>query len=131
MSDYDVLIRAADQDVGMADGKFVTLGRNLQGSAREEIDATGLTILPAAIDAHVHFNEPGRTDWEGWATGSRAAAPRGKSTGFEMPLNAHPPTLDGESFDLKLGAAQESSYVDFGLWGGLVPGNLDQLKTLR
>src|SRR3954470_3650854 len=131
MSDYDLLIRAADQDVGMADGKFVTLGRNLQGSAREEIDATGLTILPAAIDAHVHFNEPGRTDWEGWATGSRAAARGGTGTVFEMPLNAHPPTIDGLAFDQKRAAAEASSTVDFGLWGGLVPGNAGQLEALR
>jgi allantoinase len=109
----------------------VALGRNLSGSAGEEIDATKLTIFPGVIDAHVHFNEPGRTEWEGFATGSSAAAAGGATTVFEMPLNAHPPTIDGPSFDAKRAAAEASSVVDFGLWGGLVPGNLDQLETLR
>jgi allantoinase len=79
----------------------------------------------------VHFNEPGRTDWEGFATGSEAAAAGGTTTIFDMPLNSHPPTIDGPSFDAKRAAAEQNSIVDFGLWGGLVPGNGDQLETLR
>src|SRR5689334_11690633 len=93
MSDFDLLIRA-NPDIGILEGRIVAQGQNLRGTAAEEIDATGLTVLPGAIDAHVHFNEPGRTDWEGFATGSRAAARGGTTTVFEMPLNAHPPTLD-------------------------------------
>ena len=131
MSDFDLLVRSARRDIGIAEEQIVAVAHNLAGSAREEIDATALVIFPGVIDAHVHFNEPGRTDWEGWATGSRAAAAGGTTTVFEMPLNAHPPTLDGPSFDLKQAAAKASSLVDFGLWGGLVPGNLDQLETLR
>ncbi len=96
-----------------------------------EIDAQDLTIFPGAIDAHVHFNEPGRAEWEGFATGSRAAAAGGTTTIFDMPLNAHPPTIDGPAFDAKRAAAEKNSLVDFGLWGGLVPGNLAQLETLR
>ncbi len=115
----------------MSGGTIVALGTNLAGSATEEIDAQNLSIFPGAIDAHVHFNEPGRTDWEGFATGSRAAAAGGTTTVFDMPLNAHPPTIDGSSFDAKRAAAERSSLVDFGLWGGLVPGNLAQLETLR
>jgi allantoinase len=130
VSDFDLLVRA-EQDIGIADGKFIALGQNLAGSASEEIDATKLSIFPGVMDAHVHFNEPGRTEWEGFESGSRAAAAGGTTTIFEMPLNAHPPTLDGPSFDAKRAAAEASSLVDFGLWGGLVPGNLDQLKTLR
>ena len=130
MPDFDLIVRAKP-DIGIWDGKIVALGENLAGSAGEEINATKQTILPGAIDAHVHFNEPGRTDWEGFFTGSRAAAHGGTTTVFEMPLNAHPPTLDGPSFDLKLEAARKNSLVDFGLWGGLVPGNLNQLKTLK
>jgi allantoinase len=83
------------------------------------------------IDAHVHFNEPGRTDWEGFATGSRAAAAGGTTTVFDMPLNAHPPTIDRESFEQKCAAAEASSFVDFGLWAGLVPGNVSELEALR
>lgn len=130
MADFDLIIRARD-DLGIAAGKFVAISPSLKGTAREEIDATKMSIFPGVIDAHVHFNEPGRTDWEGFETGSRAAAVGGTTTICEMPLNAHPPTIDGPSFDAKRAAAEKSSLVDFGLWGGLVPGNLDQLETLR
>jgi allantoinase len=131
MSDFDLLVRGSEQDIGISDGKFVALGKNLSGSARSDIDARDLTIFPGIIDAHVHFNEPGRTDWEGWETGSRAAAADGTTTVFEMPLNAHPPTTDRESFEMKRAAAEASSLIDFGLWGGLVPGNLSDLEALR
>jgi len=130
MSDFDLLVRS-ERDIGIADGKIAALGRNLRGSAVAEIDANALTIFPGVIDAHVHFNEPGRTDWEGFLNGSRAAAAGGTTTVFDMPLNAHPPTIDGPSFDAKLAAVGEKSLVDFGLWGGLVPGNLAELETLR
>ncbi len=131
MSDFDLFVRHHAQDIGISDGKIAALAENLAGSAKAEIDAWDLTILPGAIDAHVHFNEPGRTDWEGFATGSRAAAAGGTTTVFDMPLNAHPPTIDGSAFDAKRAAAEKSSLVDFGLWGGLVPGNLSHLETLR
>jgi allantoinase len=131
MSDFDLLVRGDEQDFGVSEGKIVAFGKDLSGSARSEIDARGLTLFPGVIDAHVHFNEPGRTDWEGFATGSRAAAAGGTTTVFEMPLNAHPPTTNRESFELKRAAAETSSVVDFGLWGGLVPGNLDDLEALR
>lgn len=128
--DFDLLVRG-EQDIGIRDGCVVALGENLTGSAANEIDATGLTIFPGVIDAHVHFNEPGRADWEGFATGSRAAAAGGTTTVFDMPLNAHPPTIDGPSFDAKRAAAEAQSSVDFALWGGLVAGNLEHLETLR
>lgn len=131
MSDFDLLVRGREQHIGISEGKIVALAENLRGSARSEIDARDLVIFPGVIDAHVHFNEPGRTDWEGFATGSRAAAAGGTTTVFEMPLNAHPPTTDRESFELKRAAAEASSLVDFGLWGGLVPGNLSALEALR
>ncbi len=130
MSDFDLLVRG-EPEIGIVAGKIVALGPNLSGSATSEIDATGLAIFPGVIDAHVHFNEPGRTDWEGFATGSRAAAAGGTTTVFDMPLNAHPPTIDGPSFDAKHAAAAQVSLVDFALWGGLVPGNLGDLETLR
>jgi allantoinase len=115
-------------DLGVADGKIVSLGDG--GSAREEIDASGLHLFPGVIDSHVHFNEPGRADWEGVATGSRALAAGGGTLFFDMPLNAHPPTCDARSFDEKLIAMEEKSVTDFALWGGLVPENLDQLESL-
>jgi allantoinase len=131
MSDFDLLVRGNERDIGITDGKIFALGKDLSGSTRSEIDARGLTIFLGVIDAHVHFNEPGRTDWEGFATGSRAAAAGGTTTVFEMPLNAHPPTTNRQSFELKRAAAEASSLVDFGLWGGLVPGNLEDLEGLR
>ena len=130
MSDFDLLVRS-EQDIGISEGKIVALAQNLAGSAKSELDARDLTIFPGVIDAHVHFNEPGRTDWEGFATGSRAAAAGGTTTVFDMPLNAHPPTTNRENFELKRAAAEASSLVDFGLWGGLVPGNLADLEALR
>jgi allantoinase len=127
----DLVIRGAegvDGDVAVEDGMIAAIGDGLTG--REEVDARGLHLLPGAIDAHVHFNEPGRTHWEGWATGSRALLAGGGTTCVEMPLNAHPPTLDGAAFDAKVEAATASSVVDFALWGGLTPLNLDRLEEL-
>ena len=130
MNDFDLLVRG-EQDIGIQDGKIVALGTNLSGSATSELDAQSLKIFPGVIDAHVHFNEPGRTDWEGFATGSRAAAAGGSTTVFDMPLNAHPPTTTRDSFERKRAAAEANSLVDFGLWGGLVPGNLSDFDDLR
>lgn len=139
MSLYDVLVRQGTlvtetgtmlADIAISDGRVVAVGPELAGSANEEIIAGGLHIFPGGIDAHVHFNEPGRAHWEGFVSGTAALAAGGATSFFDMPLNAHPPTLDAESFDLKLKAAQSAALVDFGLWGGLVPGNLERLNEL-
>ena len=139
MSDFDTILRggtvitpdgASQTDIGIAEGKIAALARELSGSAREEIDARHLHIFPGVIDAHVHFNEPGRADWEGIETGSRALAAGGGTCFFDMPLNAHPPTCDVASFDLKAAVAQNKSVTDFALWGGLVPHNLEQIERL-
>src|SRR5215472_5959827 len=139
MSDFDLIIRGAkvvtqdqvsETDIGVADGGITALRSGLTGGAREELDAKGLYVFPGVIDAHVHFNEPGRTDWEGIETGSRALAAGGGTLFFDMPLNSHPPTIHRESFDQKLAAAHATALVDFALWGGLVAGNLDKLEEL-
>jgi allantoinase len=117
-------------DIGVANGSIVALEAGISASSREVVDAEGLHILPGLIDAHVHFNEPGRTDWEGFETGTRALAAGGGTTFFDMPLNAHPPTVDAASFDQKLQAAESRSLVDFAFWGGLVPDNLDKMEEL-
>lgn len=117
-------------DVGVEGGKIVAVGSDVNDSAKEVIDATGLHVLPGVVDAHVHFNEPGRTDWEGASTGSAALAAGGGTTFCDMPLNSSPPTLDGPSFDLKRTALEAASYCDFGLWGGLTPTNLDRMEEL-
>jgi allantoinase len=139
MSLYDLIIRNGTlvtpegiqaADIAIADGRIAAVAPALEGPTAATIDATGLHIFPGLIDAHVHFNEPGRTDWEGFASGTRALAAGGATAFFDMPLNAHPPTLDAASFDQKLAAAQASALVDFGLWGGLTPQNLDRLDEL-
>src|SRR5471032_702576 len=70
-------------------------------TADNVLDASGLHVLPGVVDAHVHFNEPGRTDWEGFLSGTTAAAAGGITTVCDMPLNCHPPTLDGRSLAIK------------------------------
>ncbi len=117
-----------EADIAVEDGKIAGIGG--EPTAPAEVDAEGLILLPGAVDAHVHYNEPGRTDWEGWATGSLASAAGGATCVFEMPLNADPPTMDAESFARKLAAAGASSIVDFALWGGVTPANLDKLGEL-
>ena len=98
--------------------------------ASQVIDATDLLVLPGAVDAHVHYNEPGRGDWEGWETGSRASRAGGATSVVEMPLNAQPPTLDADAFQKKRAVAENKSCVDFALWGGITPLNLDKLEQL-
>jgi allantoinase len=130
MPDFDLLIRGAVNwpAVGVTGGKITAFA---EGSAHEEIDARGCVLLPGAIDAHVHFNEPGRTGWEGIASGSAACAAGGTTTYFDMPLNSAPPVCDAAAFAAKQRAAQAQSHVDFGLWGGLVPGKLGQIEALH
>ena len=127
---FDVILRGDERDVGVTDGAIAALGPELEGGAREEIDARGLLVLPGGLDPHVHFNEPGRTHWEGLATGSAALAAGGFTAFFDMPLNSSPPVLDSAAFDAKQAAARVSSCLDFGLWGGLVPGNVGRLEEL-
>lgn len=117
-------------DIGVEDGRIVALEASLAGSAKETVNASGLHIFPGLIDSHVHFNDPGRDDWEGIETGSQALAAGGGTMFFDMPLNSSPPTLDAASFDSKLAVAKEKSLTDFALWGGLVPWNLDHLEEL-
>jgi allantoinase len=116
-------------DIAIAAGQITAVGPNLAEDG-EEIDASGLHVFPGGIDSHVHFNEPGRTEWEDIAHGSAALAAGGYTSFVDMPLNNLPVTTDVAAFDLKLEAMRRSSKVDFGLWGGLVPGNLDQLERL-
>src|SRR5271157_1774995 len=103
-------------DIAIEDGQIAAIGPELAG-AREEMDARGLHIFPGVIDVHLHFNQPGRTEWEGAATGSRALAAGGGVLFFDMPLNSSPCTVDAAAFDAKRAALEQSSITDFGLWG--------------
>ncbi|MGY2894179.1 allantoinase AllB [Deinococcus sp. UYEF24] len=134
----DVLIEGAQvvlpegtfhTSLGVQDGRIAFIGDH-PGRARERVQAGGQVLLPGVVDLHVHFSEPGRAHWEGWAHGSRAALAGGATTVVDMPLNAVPATVDREAFALKrqLGAAR--SVVDFALWGGLVDDNLSDLEAL-
>ena len=136
---FDLLIRGADVvgtgeprrlDVGVDDGRIAELGPELGGSAREQIDAAGLHLLPGVIDAHVHLNEPGRTDWEGFETGTRALAAGGVTAAIDMPLNARPPTVTAAAFDQKRSRLERGALVDVALWGGLVPGGVEAMDEL-
>jgi len=89
-----------------------------------------LAILPGIVDTHVHLNEPGRTEWEGFATATRAAALGGVTTLVDMPLNSVPPTTTREAFAAKREAARGQCEVDVGFWGGVVPGNQRELPGL-
>ncbi|ODV61094.1 allantoinase [Ascoidea rubescens DSM 1968] len=89
-----------------------------------------LVILPGLVDSHVHLNEPGRTHWEGFETGTQAAASGGVTTVIDMPLNAIPPTTTIENFLIKINASKNKTWVDVGFYGGLIPDNLDHLVPL-
>src|SRR5437660_8512526 len=91
----------------------------------------GAVLMPGLVDTHVHINEPGRTDWEGFATATRAAAAGGVTTLVDMPLNSIPPTTTVEGFRRKLEAARGKCRVDVAFWGGVVPGNIEELGPLR
>jgi allantoinase len=116
-------------DIAIEDGRIQAIGSDLPGG-KEEIDARGLHVFPGIIDVHLHFNEPGRTEWEGAETGSRAFAAGGGTLYFDMPLNSTPCTINAREFDRKCAALSAASITDFALWGGLVPGNISEMAEL-
>ena len=93
-------------------------------------DLGDLVILPGLVDTHVHINEPGRADWEGFESATRAAAAGGVTTLIEMPLNSIPATTTAAAYHAKLKAARDKLTVDTGFWGGVVPGNTAELEPL-
>ncbi|KAK4048007.1 Allantoinase [Microbotryomycetes sp. JL201] len=103
---------------------------NFDTSTDEYVDVGNKWILPGLVDAHVHLNEPGRTEWEGFATGTAAAASGGVTTVIDMPLNAIPPTTTVANLHEKLAAAKGQCRVDVGFYGGVIPGNENDLVPL-
>jgi allantoinase len=93
-------------------------------------DASDLVIMPGLVDTHVHINEPGRTEWEGFFSATRSAAAGGITTIIEMPLNSIPATTSVTSFHQKVAAASGQCWVDVGFWGGAVPENFAELQPL-
>ena len=116
-------------DILIEDGRITGIEPDA-GAGRDEIDARGLVVLPGVIDVHLHFNEPGRTEWEGAATGSRALAAGGGTTFFDMPLNSTPCCVNAREIDRKRAALEAASITDFGLWGGLVPGSVTEMAEM-
>ena len=118
-----------DGHVVVDDGRIagVSAGPALEGLRIEDLGA--LALLPGLVDTHVHINEPGRTEWEGFATASRAALAGGITTLVDMPLNSVPATTSVEALTLKRQAARAAT-VSVEYWGGVVPGNTAQLEPL-
>ncbi len=96
----------------------------------DDINARELLVLPGLVDTHVHINEPGRTDWEGFAHATCAAAAGGVTTLVDMPLNSIPSTTTVDGLEAKRRAARDQCHVDVGFWGGVVPGNAGHLEPL-
>jgi len=93
-------------------------------------DAGDDVLMPGLVDSHVHINEPGRTDWEGFTTATRAAAVGGVTTIVDMPLNSLPPTTTPDNLRVKVEAAEDQCWVNVKFWGGVIPGNTPHLKKM-
>jgi allantoinase len=98
--------------------------------AARRFDVGTAALLPGVVDTHVHVNEPGRTEWEGFATATRAAAAGGVTTIVDMPLNSVPVTTTVDALERKARAAERRASVDYAFWGGVIPGNEDELAPL-
>jgi allantoinase len=107
----------------VAAGEAETVGASV-------LDAGGLVVMPGMVDAHVHFQEPGREHWEGFDTGSAAAAAGGVTTVVDMPIDCDPPTVSAALVQAKAAAAERHSRVDVAMWGGLIPQSIGQLAEM-
>lgn len=135
---FDLVVRAAavlidgefqPAEIGVTGGVILAVGTDrLEGRLTVEL-ADDAVLIPGLVDTHVHINEPGRTEWEGFASATRAAAAGGVTTVIDMPLNSIPATTTVAALELKRQAARQS-VIDVGFWGGAVPDNLGQLETL-
>jgi allantoinase len=142
MSALDLLIRARRVvratgetacAVGVRDGRIVAIApydADLAAERHVEL-ADDEVLLPGLVDSHVHVNDPGRTEWEGFTSATRAAAAGGVTTIIDMPLNSIPPTCDLPALELKRKTAHPQAYVDIGFWGGAIPDNLPELRPLH
>src|SRR5829696_5483077 len=122
--------RAAD--VHIHAGRIVEIApHGVAPAGAAVLDAGSLVVCPGLVDTHVHVNDPGRSDWEGFDSATRAAAAGGVTTIVDMPLNSVPPTTDVAALEVKRKAAAGRVHVDVGFWGGAVPGNLGDLAGLH
>lgn len=135
LPDNTLVLSPATISISPLTGKIVAvaheiLPRTSFPSSTIYVDHSPKLLLPGLVDAHVHLNEPGRTEWEGFWTGTRAAASGGVTTVVDMPLNAIPPTTTLAGFEAKLQASRGQCWVDVGFYGGVIPGNAHELKPL-
>ncbi|HST72104.1 MAG TPA: allantoinase AllB [Kocuria rosea] len=140
--EFDLVVRGrnvscgdhfAPREIGVRDGRIVAvepLGSGLRGRELVEL-ADDEHLLPGLVDTHVHINEPGRTEWEGFASATRAAAAGGVTTVLDMPLNSVPATVNVPALEYKRLFAQNNVFVDVGFWGGAIPGNKPHLRELH
>ncbi|REF00849.1 allantoinase AllB [Thermomonospora umbrina] len=118
--------------VAVRDGRIAAIDDvDTAPAAAATVDLGDVALLPGLVDTHVHVNEPGRTEWEGFATATRAAAAGGVTTIVDMPLNSVPPTTEPSALAVKREAAAGRCFVDVGFWGGAVPGNVSRLRGLH
>lgn len=119
-------------EIGIRDGAIAAIVPLGTGLTSAEIDrlAPDEVLIPGLVDTHVHVNEPGRTEWEGFASATRSAAAGGVTTIIDMPLNSIPPTISVAALDEKRAATAGQLFVDVGFWGGVVPGNADEIEPL-
>lgn len=122
--------RLQEATVFFDNGMITEIKKGAIEQADEIYNAENFVVMPGVIDAHVHVNEPGRTDWEGFDTATKAAAAGGITTIIDMPLNASPVTTTLDALNKKLAATMGKLHVNCGFYGGLVPGNNNQLKGL-
>jgi allantoinase len=121
------------RSVGVTGGRIVAVepyDSGLTGARTVELGADTV-LLPGLVDGHVHVNEPGRTEWEGFDSATRAAAAGGVTTILDMPLNSIPPTVDAGALAVKRAVAEGRCHVDVGFWGGVIPGNVPRLRGLH
>jgi allantoinase len=125
--------RIASGSIHIGDGRITSVGSYDDvppGCELVEANDESL-VMPGLVDTHVHINEPGRTEWEGFQTATRAAAAGGVTTLVDMPLNSIPPTTTLSGLNAKLDAARPQCHVDVAFWGGVIPGNTSELANLR
>ena len=140
MTSFDLVVRGAfvligdnwrAAEVGITDGVIAAISASPLDGAEVITLADDEVLLPGIVDTHVHVNEPGRTEWEGFASATRAAAAGGVTTIIDMPLNGIPATTTLEALETKRAVAAEKAMVDVGFWGGAVPQNLGTLRRLH
>ena len=123
--------RPAPASLRIRGGRIAAVGAPEDApTGAEVLDFGDAVVMPGLVDTHVHVNEPGRTEWEGFASATRAAAAGGVTTIFDMPLNSVPPTTSVAGLEAKRAAAEGRCAVDVGFWGGLVPGNVGEIAAL-